>query len=601
MPDIQYRISPANPNAHLFSVTLEIASPDSKGQTVSLPNWIPGSYLIRDFSKHIIGLHAKTASGVPLKLTPIDKSTWQLEPINEAVTLSYEVYAWDLSVRGAHFDTTHAFFNGTSAFLAVDNQREKPCHVELVRSEHAQTENWQVATTLPQQQTDAFGYGHYVAQNYLDLIEYPVEMGNFHCLEFTACGIPHRMALTGRIEFDRLDKERLINDLTKICETELNLFGKPYPVKQYLFQVTVTEKDYGGLEHMDSTALICARTDLPYLTDEKTTDGYTQFLELCSHEYFHTWNVKRIRPDVYQAPLLDKPVFTNQLWWFEGITSFYDLQILNRAGILDNDTYLDRLAKEMTRVYRMPGRFKQSVAESSLMTWTKFYQQDENAPNAIVSYYTKGSLLALGLDLTIRAGTNNQKSLDDVLLTLWQRYGITRKGIQEGEIEALCSEVSGIDLTDFFDRHLFGTEDIPFESLFAKFGIDFTLRPATNVKDPGGKTEQKNFPPQLGANLINTEHQTVRLTHAWNDQPAKLAGLASGDEIIALNGFKISNIQGLEDFLRRHQVGDHIQCHYFRRDELYEACLKLTSPVQDRVLLEHAQNTQKEVLEWLTH
>lgn len=601
MPDIQYRISPANPHAHLFSVTLEIASPNPNGQTVSLPNWIPGSYLIRDFSKHIIGLHAKTVSSAPLSLTPIDKSTWQLEPINESVTLSYDVYAWDLSVRGAHFDITHAFFNGTSAFLAVDGQRDKPCHVELIRSEHAQAENWQVATTLPKEQIDESGYGHYVARNYLDLIEYPVEMGNFHCLEFTACGIPHRMALTGRIEIDRLDKTRLINDLTRICETELNLFGKPYPIEEYLFQVTVTEKDYGGLEHMNSTALICARSDLPYISDEKPTDGYIQFLELCSHEYFHTWNVKRIRPEVYQAPLLDKPVFTNQLWWFEGITSFYDLQILNRANILDNDTYLDRLAKEMTRVYRMPGRFKQSVAESSLMTWTKFYQQDENAPNAIVSYYTKGSLLALGLDLTIRAGTHNQKSLDDILLSLWQIYGVTRQGIKEGEIEALCSEISGIDLSDFFDRHLFGTEDIHFEALFAQFGIDFTLRPAVNVKDPGGKSDHKTFPPQLGANLVNTEHQTVRLSHTWNEQPAKLAGLASGDEIIALNGFKISSIQGLEDFLRRHQVGDRIQCHYFRRDELYETYLKLTSPVQDRVLLEPAQNTQKEVLEWLTH
>jgi predicted metalloprotease with PDZ domain len=600
MPDIRYRIAPANPNAHLFHVELEIDQPDANGQSLSLPNWIPGSYLIRDFSKHLIDLQAETASGEPLPITPVEKSHWQVAPHNGPIKVQYDVYAWDLSVRGAHFDQTHAFFNGTSVFLAVDGQRDQACSVEIVPSPYSEAENWRVATTLPPENVNEHGFGLYRADDYLTLIDYPVEMGCFHLLEFEACGIPHQIAFTGKIEFHCIDKKQLLNDLTRICETELELFGQPYPIERYLFQVTVTEKDYGGLEHRDSTALICARSDLPYLNDEKRSDGYIQFLELCSHEYFHTWNVKRIQPEIYQTASLKEPVYTNQLWWFEGITSFYDAQILHRAGILDHDSYLNQLAKEMTRVYRMPGRFKQSVAESSFLTWTKFYQQDENAPNAIVSYYTKGSLIALGLDLTIRAETQNAKSLDDVLLTLWREYGATGKGLQEGEIESICERASGLDLKDFFQRYLFGTEDLPFESLFAKFGIDFTLRPATNAKDTGGKTEQKSFPPQLGANLANTEHQTVKLTHVWNEQSAGQAGLAAGDEIIALSGFKMASVQALESYLARQDIGDVIPCHYFRRDELHETVIHLYEPPCDRVLLEPALKKPDEALEWMS-
>lgn len=607
MSNICYRITPLNPFAHLFQVTLTVARPNPGGQSFSLPNWIPGSYLIRDFSKHLIDLQAETENGTPLSVTPVEKSHWQVAPHQGSIRIQYQVYAWDLSVRGAHFDQTHAFFNGTSVFLAVDGQRDQACSVEIVPSPFSQAENWQVATTLPVENVDADGFGRYRADDYLSLIDYPVEMGRFHLLEFDACGIPHQIAFTGKIEFHCIDKKQLLDDLTRICETELKLFGQPYPIERYLFQVTVTEKDYGGLEHRDSTALICARSDLPYLNDdlnnEKRSDGYIQFLELCSHEYFHTWNVKRIQPEIYQTASLKEPVYTNQLWWFEGITSFYDAQILHRAGILDHDSYLNQLAKEMTRVYRMPGRFKQSVAESSFLTWTKFYQQDENAPNAIVSYYTKGSLIALGLDLTIRAETQNAKSLDDVLLTLWREYGATGKGLQEGEIESICERASGLDLKDFFQRYLFGTEDLPFESLFAQFGIDFTLRPATNAKDTGGKTEQKSFPPQLGANLVESEHQTVKLTHVWNDQSAGLAGLAAGDEIIALNGFKMASVQALETYLARHNIGDDIPCHYFRRDELYETVLHLHPTPCDRVqltFLEASANAKPEKrLKWI--
>ena len=606
--NIQYQLCPEDPKGHLFSVSLKILTPEPSGQTLHLPNWIPGSYMIRDFAKHIIQPFAQTTEGRPLGMHAIAKNAWQVEPLTDSeiqqnigLDIRYQVYAWDLSVRGAHFDESHGFINGTSAFMAVDHQEDTPCQVTVTPSHHAFMHDWSVATTLPKIDTDKQGFGIYLVPNYRELIEYPIEMGCFLDLQFEANGIPHRIVFTGQIERDKLDETQLLTDLKAICETELNLFGKPYPIDTYLFQVMITADGYGGLEHLNSTALMASRNDLPYIHDTQRTDGYIQFLELCAHEYFHTWNVKRIQPAVYQTTDLNTPVYTNQLWWFEGITSFYDGLILQRAGIVSKEDYLKRLAKEMTRVYRMPGRFKQSVAESSFLTWTKFYQQDENAPNAIISYYTKGSLIALGLDLTIRAHTQNEKSLDTVLLYLWQHYGLSGKGLKEGEIEAICSQVSGLGLKSFFDAYLYGTEDLPFEELFAELGIDFQLRPATSAKDLGGPTETTQFPLNLGANFAATEHQTVKVTHVWEALTAYQAGLAAGDEIIALNHFKISNPQSLEDFLKRYQVGDILDCHYFRRDELKHTQLVLQAPICDRVVLSWLDTgeTTDEVLEWL--
>ncbi|MDR9497714.1 MAG: PDZ domain-containing protein [Hydrogenovibrio sp.] len=603
---IQYRVKLTDPHAHVFEVTLTIERPDPAGQTLALPKWIPGSYLIRDFAKHLNRLSARTHDARPLAITPLDAAHWQIEPTEGPVEVRYQVYAWDLSVRGAHFDATHAFFNGTSVFLAVEGQRDQPVEVVLEPGEQAFQSDWQVATTLPALVTNAQGFGRFQARNYWDLIEYPVEIGTFQCLEFEACGLAHQAVFTGKIEWDRVDTEQLKADLIRICETELKLFGTPWPIERYLFQVMVTASDYGGLEHLDSTALMISRDDLPYL-GRKTVypDAYLNFLELCSHEYFHTWNVKRIQPQVYQRPSLTEPVYTRQLWWFEGITSFYDLNILWRAGILSAEQYLTRLSKEMTKVYRLPGRFQQSVAESSVLTWTKFYQQDENAPNAIVNYYTKGALIALGLDLTLRRDTQGKVSLDDVLLALWRDYGRTGVGLGEGEIEQVCERVSGLDLSDFFARYLDGTEDLPFEALFASVGIEFRLRAPSHLKDMGGHLGDEDdleapfeAPLVLGANFVQTEHHTLKVRHIWQEQAAVNAGLAPNDELIALNGFKIDSLSRLETYLSRHQPGDTLSCHYFRRDELHTTDLTLMPPPQDRVSLRYHDSNDQPSEEW---
>lgn len=579
---IHYTITLADPHAHLFDVCMEITHPDLAGQVVSLPSWIPGSYMIRDFAKHLIGLHAETLDGQPLMMTSLDKSHWEIQSCDEPLRVKYQVYAWDLSVRGAHFDQTHAFFNGTSTFLMAEGQRGKTVSLDIQASDFTRHQAWCVATAMQEVKIDAQGFGRYLAADYDELIDHPVEIGAHTQAEFVAEGIKHQVVLTGQHD---CDLERLTQDLQKICQTQLRFFGKPAPFPHYVFMVMVVGDGYGGLEHRHSTALVCSRESLPYVGMEKASDEYLQFLELCSHEYFHSWNVKRIMPAQFQTPDLSQPAYTEQLWWFEGATSVYDLLFLYKAGLVDDKLYLRQLARQMTTVYRMPGRFKQTTSESSFHTWTKFYQQDENAPNAIISYYTKGSLIAFGLDFKIRQATQHQKCLDNLLIRLWHEYGQPQIGLKEGEIERLASEVAGVDLTDFFDRYLRGTEDLPFEQWFAEVGIDFKLRAATSSTDLGGETDSKTPYFSLGANLSNTEHQSVKLSHVWQQRPAHLAGLAANDEIIALNGLKTPNVATLEKILARLQLGAKIDCHFFRRDELNQTQIELDAIPKDRVVL----------------
>ena len=601
MAQIHYSVTPQDPKGHLFQVELTIQSPNPKGQILRLPNWIPGSYLIRDFAKHIVEIKAETLEGKPLSINPITTDQWQLTPTTEAVKIHYQVYAWDLSVRGAHFDQTHAFFNGTSLFLAVEGQTEAEVKVSLNSADWI-PESWKVATTLPKVTVDKKGFGDYLAEDYWQLIDEPVEISDFTEILFTAKGIPHKMVLSGRHD---ADLERLKQDLTIICEFELDLWREPYPIKEYLFIVLVTDSLYGGLEHKNNTVLMCSRHDLPFKGMKQPTESYQQFLELCSHEYFHLWNVKRIQPKVYQQTDLQSKAYTQQLWWFEGITSYYDGYILYRAGLLTAEQYLNNLAKQMTRVYRMPGRFKQSVAESSLLTWTKFYQQDENAPNAIISYYTKGSLIALALDLMIRQQSEGQKSLDDVLHHLWQHYGTTGKWLKEGELEQVIENVTELKLADFFNRYLYGTDDPPLPQLLLNEGVEMTFRSPQSHADLGGLAskatlEDEAAPIHLGANLKNSEHQTVQLTHVLHQGIAYKAGLAAGDEIIALEGLKVTSIQQLESWLNRKQVGDSLSCHYFRQGVLYKTTFTLTPAAFDRVSLSIDAHNPNRIGKWLS-
>ncbi len=557
---LRYTLEPKDLSGHLYHVTLTVAAPDPAGQVLALPAWIPGSYMIREFSKNIVQIRA-ACKGEALELTKLDKHSWRAAPCKGPLVVSYEVYAWDMSVRTAHLDQTHGFFNGTSVYLRVLGQEASKHEVELIRPQDAAAKNWRVATALPELKAKRYGFGTYVASNYDELIDHPVEMGDFELASFKAHGVPHDIVITGRVP--NLDMERLQKDLKAICESQIAFFEpktKKAPMNRYVFMTYAVGDGYGGLEHRASTALICARNDLPSTSGPRSgepSDGYLKFLGLCSHEYFHTWNVKRIKPAVFAPYDLQVENYTPLLWLFEGFTSYYDDLLLVRAGICSEAAYLKLQAKTINSVLRGSGRTKQSVADSSFDAWGKYYRQDENAPNAIVSYYTKGSLIALVFDLTIREKTKGKKSLDDVMLALWDRYGRDfyngkGRGVTEAEVEALFDEVGGLKLKPLFNRFIRGTEELPLAKLYAGFGVKLA-------------DDRKSSKPSLDASF-GRDGNDWKLSQVHEGGAAHAAGLSAGDILMAIDGLRVN--ASPDGMLARYSVGDAVVVHAFRRDEL---------------------------------
>ncbi|MCY0915184.1 M61 family metallopeptidase [Massilia antarctica] len=567
---IKYAIVPKDLGAHLFDVTVTVAAPSPDGQVFALPAWIPGSYMIREFSRNIVQIRAES-NGKPVALTKLDKHSWQAAPVAGPLSVQYEVYAWDLSVRAAHLDQTHGFFNGTSVYLRVLGQEHTTHEVDIQRPPDAAAKTWRVATSLPELGAKRYGFGTYVAGDYDELIDHPVEMGDFALATFKAHGIAHDIVVSGRVP--NLDMGRLQADLKAICETQIAFFEprtRRAPMDRYVFLTLAVGDGYGGLEHRASTALICARADLPSTASPRAADigeGYLKFLGLCSHEYFHTWNVKRIKPAAFTPYDLQNETYTPLLWLFEGFTSYYDDLMLVRSGIIGEAAYLKLLGKAVSGVLRGSGRTKQSVADSSFDAWGKYYRQDENAPNAIVSYYGKGSLIALAFDLTIRAKTDGKKSLDDVMLALWQRYGCdfyasAGRGVTEAEVEALFDDISGLKLKPLFDKYVRGTADLPLAKLYAPFGV--------KVEDT-----RKNAKPAFDVGT-GRDGGDCKLTQVHEGGAAHKAGLSAGDVLVAVEGLRVSgNPANLDALLARYKVGDTVAVHAFRRDELMTFSVQL--------------------------
>ncbi len=564
---IHYTIRPYDLAMHLFEVRLTITQPDPEGQVLSLPAWIPGSYMIREFARNIVQIRAE-ADGRKLRLTKLDKHTWRAARCKGELQVVYQVYAWDLSVRAAHLDQTHGFFNGTSVFLQVHGKEQLPHVVDIQPPEGDAYTSWRVATSLPELKARRHRFGTYIAQDYDELIDHPVEMGEFSLIEFEAHGVPHEMAITGRVP--NLDTERLAHDLQRICEHQIAFFEprtKRAPMSRYVFLTLVVGDGYGGLEHRASTALICARSDLPVQGQAALSDGYRSFLGLCSHEYFHTWNVKRIKPTVFAPYNLTQENYTPLLWLFEGFTSYYDDLTLVRTGLIDRHAYLGLLVKTINAVSKGTGRLKQSVAESSFDAWTKYYRQDENASNAIVSYYQKGSMVALWFDLLIRSRTRGKRSLDDVMRALWRRYGRDfyqpghGNGVSDAEVEALFDEVTGLSLKSVFDHAVRGTKDLPLAEAFAAFAIQLQDRPSKGL-------------PSLGVRS-RKDGGDCKLASVYEGGAAHHAGLSAGDTLVALDDLRVT-ASNLDTLLARYSIGDVVVMHAFRRDELmtFEVCLE---------------------------
>lgn len=581
---IKYNVSIPSIAKHQFLVELTISHPSASGQVLALPTWIPGSYMVRDFAKNILWLRAESEAGDPINVKKCDKQTWQLDAHEGPIRVTYLIYALDLSVRSAFLDSQFGFANGTSLFLEVVGQRDTPIDVEVNMPQ--EKPSWRLATTLPRvgAQPDNGLVGQ--CENYLDLIEYPMLFGDLDIIPFSAKGVSFELIFVGG---HQADKVRLAKDLAKIAEHHLSLFDSETPITHYQFLTILTESDFGGLEHTSSTALVYSRNELPTIEQRNTMfAGYRTFLSLCSHELFHTWHVKRTKPACLINPDLSQEVYTEQLWIYEGFTSYYDDFSLQRAGVISNNSYLEVVGQNLTRLQRNKGRFNQTVTESSFDAWTKFYKQDENAANAIVSYYVKGGIIAMCLDLKLRLASQGKHNLDDIMKMLWQQYGAIGKGTPDDVIHQLLNDL-GYQFDEFLHDALYTTKELPTETLLNEFGVTLHKRSKAAVSDQGGR-KVDGAKMLFGANYKGSA-TGIELTQVFADTPAEKACLTKGDNIVALNGLKISEGQFQSELNKLSTKDEYATIHYFRRGWLEEVKLPLQAPEKDTFYLEITDET----------
>ena len=521
---IHYHVELHDLHAHQYRVTLTVPQPAAR-QRVSLPVWIPGSYLVREFARHLCGLEARQGRNA-VTLQQVDKTTWQADCAGPAaLKLSYLVYAFDTSVRAAFLDAARGFFNGTSLCLRVEGREGEPHGLRL----GGLPRGWSVATAMR-----ADGKQSFVADDYDELVDHPFELGRFWRGSFELAGVAHDFVVAGA--WPGMDGERLLADTRRICQTQINFWHgkrKPKPpFNRYLFLLNAVEEGHGGLEHRASTALIASRRQLPRPGQPGPSEGYQSLLGLISHEYFHAWNVKRLRPRELAQIDYARENYTPLLWFFEGFTAYYDDLLVLRAGLIDAPTYLNLVAKTVNGVAATPGRQVQSVAQSSYDAWVKYYRSDENTPNATVSYYTKGSLVAMALDLTLRK--ERRGTLDDVMQVLWRTH---RGGpIGEQDIAAALREVGGRGYAKELAAWVHGTEELPLSPLFDAAGV-----------------AQRQSPPTLsaglGLRLSEGALSGVQVKSVLAGSAAAAAGVSAGDELLAVDGWRIRRLDDAQQWL----------------------------------------------------
>jgi predicted metalloprotease with PDZ domain len=576
---IRYAVRPADPGAHLFHVTISLPQPDPDGQRFALPAWNPGSYMIREFARHIVRLTA-LAGGRKLRVEKLDKHTWRCARTDEGeLTLAYEVYAFDLSVRAAYLDPEQALFNGAALFLAPAGREREDCRLDIFPPAGARAGRWRLLTGLtPARGTRTGECGTYLARDYDELIDCPVQMGRFVHGRFDVHGVPHEIAIGGRIT--RLDLNRIQTDLARLCEAHVRMFEPRRPTPpfdRYAFLTLAVDEGYGGLEHRNSSALICRRDDLPHPGMQQPTEAYRRFLGLVSHEYFHVWNVKRIRPRAFVPYDLARENYTRLLWVFEGFTAYYDDLMLARAGLLSQAQYLEAVSRTMTTVMQRTARLKQTLAESSFDAWIKYYRPDENAPNSVVSYYQKGSLVALALDLSIRHESGGRRCLDDLMRWLWRQWrtrGASYDGVGEDAIVDALLQATGLDLGRAVRAWTEGTRDPDFATLLQTVGVRLQRKLAL---------ESPHF-ALLGLQL-QTGGGEARVAQVFDGGPAQQAGLSAGDVLVALDELRVTPAR-LDALLARYSPGDSVQVLAFRREELHRFELRLARQAPPRFVLE---------------
>ncbi len=570
-----YSLSFADPSGHVLHVQMTLNAP-VVAQRVAMPSWIPGSYLMREYARNVISLSASQA-GEPLATEKIDKSTWQLACTpGETLTISYTVYAWDRSVRGCYFDASRGFINPAACLLVDCAAPATPCYLDVIAPRFAEADRWRCATSMAAQSVDTRGFGHYLAENYDELIDHPLECAAFDEFDFEAGGVAHRFVVTGK---HRGDLVRLRADAQKICQGHCDLFGGAPPFANYLFQLHVVDDGYGGLEHRASTALISPRSDLPVAGEASISEGYRDLLGLISHEYFHAWNVKRIKPAAFMShPLApgaydtSRESYTRLLWLFEGFTSYFDDLMLRRVGLITDSDYLKLIGRRLTLLLRAPGGALQSGSEASFDAWIKYYRADENTPNAQFSYYLRGSFVALALDLQQRAMGDSAPTMDDVMRALWREFGALNVGVPE-EVCAHFSRWMGRDLTDFFARYVYGTETPDWAGLFAPFAIAYKTRATASLGDRGGRDEPTTETNTRTFGFIVGETGGLNVIKTvFSGSAAWRAGLSAGDALVAIDGLRASS-NVLKKHLARFKAGDTIAVNYFRHDLLLSTVL----------------------------
>jgi predicted metalloprotease with PDZ domain len=571
-PAIHYQVAMPQPESHMFEVTLHLKGYSLPVLDLKLPVWTPGSYLVREYAKHLQDFSAQ-ADEQSLPWRKLSKNHWQIETptLDETgrvsrITVRYRVFANELSVRTNHLDATHGYFNGAALFFRIPGVEQQPISVTIVPPRP----EWRVTTPLnavPGQPNT------FQASDFDTLVDSPFEIGCQELHQFEVLGKSHELAIWGQ---GNADAARMIPDIEKIIQVEAQLFGG-LPYDRYVFLLHLSSQGNGGLEHKYACSLNYPRFGF------RAKDKYDRFMQLVAHEFFHLWNVKRIRPKALEVFDYDQENYTPSLWFSEGTTSYYDQVIPFRAGICDAKSFLNGLGKEITRFQTTPGRQVQPVSESSFDAWIKLYRPDANSGNAQISYYLKGELVSLLLDLLIRKRHGNVRSLDDVMLLMWQQFGQAEIGFTPEQLQEVISSVAGMDLDDFFKRYVDGTEELPFNEYLEPFGLQL-------VGD-----EQEEGVPYLGVK-VQTENGRELIKFVEAGTPASAGGIDAGDELLAIDGIRVTATQ-VSDRLKDYQPGDTIQVTVFHQDELRTYPVTLAAPRPSRyqvISVEHPSATQKQ-------
>jgi predicted metalloprotease with PDZ domain len=562
---LAYQISMSQPQTHLFEVQLTVSNWTNDNETLDLkmPVWTPGSYLVREYSKQLQDFTAISGKGEKLTATKIAKHHWQirLESSNE-IQINYRMFANELTVRTNHLDATHGYFNPAALCFYIPEYEHCPIEITIIPP----NSTWKVTTPLPEISPQTF-----LAADLDTLIDSPFEIGCQQIYEFTVLDKPHQLVVWGE---GNLDPLIAIEDIKKIVEIEAKIFGG-LPYENYIFLLHLSPSGGGGLEHKNCCSLLYPRFSF------QAGEQHNRFMQLVAHEFFHVWNVKRIRPAALEKFDYEGENYTPSLWFSEGTTSYYDLLIPRRAGIYDDKEFLAELSKEITRFMTTPGRLVQPLSESSFDAWIKLYRPDANSSNSQMSYYLKGEMVTLLLDLLIRDRTKSTKSFDDVLVLMWEHFGKAEIGFTETQLRSTIELVANQDLSEFYNRYIHGIEELPFNDYLAPFGIE--LKPI----------EQNT--PYLGI-VAKSENGREVIKSVASNSPAQLAGVDPGDELLAIDGFKIS-ADKLIDRLKLYQVGQQINLTIFHTDRLMTLPITLSNPQPQKYQLhkiEHPTDLQSQ-------